>query len=67
MLKEACLLRQVYRGQSRSSSPVGKQVTGLELVAGDRVGRGDVIHPAQEKISRAARMMRWCCVVNFTG
>ena len=31
MLKEACLLRQVYRGQSRSSSPVGKQVTGLEL------------------------------------
>ena len=47
MLKEACLLRQVYRAQSRSSSPVGKQVTGLELVAGDRVGRWDVIHPAQ--------------------
>ncbi len=47
MLKESYSLRQIYRTQARSSSPIGKQVIGLELVAGDRVGRWDVIHPAQ--------------------
>ena len=47
VLKESYSLRQIYRTQARSSSPIGKQVIGLELVAGDRVGRWDVIHPAQ--------------------
>ena len=47
VLKESYSLREIYRTQARSSSPVGKQVRGLLLRAGDRVGNWDVIHPAQ--------------------